>query len=177
MAATLVAWAAVRQVTDAVSPSTVLPLPSAVAIADQRSEIVQSPAPTHPGGEAKPDRADKPRNRAKPDIVTEPPAAAPPPAIQEPAEDAENPEAEEDTERSPTVTEAYELKGGVVTVRYSGSATRLISATPNSGFDVDVHDGGPGKVDVRFRSDDHESRLVTRVRDGAPEPQREERPR
>lgn len=76
-----------------------------------------------------------------------------------------------------TTTEAYDLTGGLVTVRYQGGSTTLVSAAPNSGFGVEVNDGGPDKVDVRFRSERHESRLVTRVRDGAPDPQRDERRR
>ena len=138
LSATLVAWAAVRQVTDEVSPAQTLPFPSAVALADEET------GPRAPVAEQEQEDA----------------AAAGEPA----------PEA-------PAVTEAYNLTGGVVTVRYRGETTTLVSATPNSGFGVEVNDGGPGKVDVRFRSDRHESRLVTRWRSGAPDPQREERPR
>ena len=119
LAATLVAWGAVRLVADQVAPGTVAPLPTAVALSE--------------GQESAPE-----------------PSAT---------------------------TQAYDLVGGVVTVRYQGTSTRLVEASPNSGFVVEVNDGGPGKVDVRFRSDEHESRFVTRLRDGNPDPQREERPR
>lgn len=142
LSATLVAWAAVRQVTDEVSPAQTLPFPSAVALAD---EGATPPAPV----------AEQEQEQEQEE------AAAP----ARPAPEA------------PAVTQAYDLTGGVVTVRYRGETTTLVSATPNSGFGVEVNDGGPGKVDVRFRSDRHESRLVTRWRDGAPDPQREERPR
>lgn len=77
-----------------------------------------------------------------------------------------------------SATEAYTLVGGVVTVRYlAGGSTELVQAAPSSGFLMDVHDGGPDKVEVRFRSDDHESRLVAQLRSGTPAPRIEERGR
>ena len=141
LSATLVAWAAVRQVTDEVSPAQTLPFPSAVVLAEATTApdpVAEQSATPAPGAPA----------------ATETPAAG-----------------------AQAVTEAYNLTGGVVTVRYRAGATTLVSATPNSGFGVEVNDGGPEKVDVRFRSDRHESRLVTRWRDGAPDPARDERPR
>ena len=148
LAATLVAWGAVRQVTAEVSPRPVLPLPAGVEIA----QIAPS-EDTAPGRQA----------------AARSGGGAPPPDAQ-PAEPAEEP--------APVgVTEAYRLQGGVVTVRYRGSATTLAGATPNSGFVVEVHDSGPEKVDVRFESEGHESRLVTRMRDGQPDAEREERAR
>lgn len=134
-AATLVAWAAVRQVAAEVAPPGVLPLPAVAAV--------------------------------------EAPTAAPPAA----ASDQPGAPPTEDAPTARAVTEAYTLTGGVVTVRYRGGRTTLVGATPNSGFEVDVHDSGPDEVEVRFRSDDHESRLVTRWTAGAPRPQRDERPR
>ena len=135
LVATLVAWAAVRQVTNQVSPTSLLPVPAAVDVADLASE--------QPAGD----------------------------------QQAEEPEESEGPGTAPAVTEAYDLAGGVVTVRYRNGTARVVTATPNSGFDVDVNDGGPEKVDVRFRSDAHESRLVTRWRNGSPDPERDERPR
>jgi hypothetical protein len=143
--ATLVAWGAVRQVTAEVSPTAVLPVPSAVAIADDVSEQGNPANPPAAGGQAN----GQPRD----------------------------PEAGNDPQAEPATTEAYELAGGVVTVRYVDGTARLVSAAPTSGFDVDVNDGGPDKVDVRFRSDAHESRLVARWRGGAPDAQRDERSR
>jgi hypothetical protein len=134
LGATLVSWAAVRQVTAEVSPSQTLPFPSAVALAD--------------------------------DPVAEPDTTAPAPTAP----------AEPDTD-APATTESYRLTGGLVTVRYRGTATTLVSAAPNSGFGAEVNDTGPEKVDVRFRSDGHESRFSTRLRGGTPDPQTEERAR
>lgn len=133
--ATLIAWAAVSQVTEEVSPQAVLALPRAATIADGSSPPRSSEGAQVPGGR------------------------------------------EEQPSEAVTVTEAYDLVGGVVTVRYRGMSAELVEASPDSGFVMDVHDPGPEKVDVRFRSDGHESRLVTRVRAGAPDPETEERPR
>ena len=52
----------------------------------------------------------------------------------------------------------YQLVGGSVGIRFENGAARLLWATPNSGFSVETSNDG-GTVDVRFRSDDHESRL------------------
>ena len=180
--ATLVAWGAVRQVTDQVSPTAVLPLPSAVAIADEPD--------VQPTAGATPDRPRRRRNQVA-DLPTEPRPESPRPAEPTDQEVSANPPNEEtrpggqnadeetgnNTQAQPATTEAYELVGGVVTVRYDNGTVRLVSATPNSGFDVDVNEGGPDEVDVRFRSDSHESRLETRWRDGRPDPEREEEPR
>jgi hypothetical protein len=132
LGATLVSWAAVRQVTAEVSPSQTLPFPSAVVLADDPIAAPDAPAPAPPA----------------------------------------DPDADE-----PATTESYVLTGGLVTVRYRGTTTTLVSAAPNSGFGAEVNDAGPEKVDVRFRSDGHESRFATRLRDGTPDPQTEERPR
>lgn len=176
IAATLVGWVAVRQVTDQVSPATVLPLPSAVALVEGSSETaVVTPAATDAATAGPRRKGRRPnvqteqnRPRTHDDGVAGTPTSPPP---------QPDPPAPQENPQPAAVTEAYELVGGAVTVRYRDGSTTLISATPNSGFDVDVNDGGPEKVDVRFRSDEHESRLVTRWRAGAPDPRREEQPR
>ena len=168
--ATLVAWAAVRQVTDEVSPQAAFPLPNDVALA------APSPTPTD-APQTRPPR-NRPRRQQQPSATTPPvqPTQRPadPPPVTEPPVGAEDPEPEPEPE---TRTEAYELTGGFVTVRYSGTKTYLVQATPNSGFVVEINERGPDKVDVRFESDRHESRLVTRIHDGQPDTQREEKPR
>lgn len=147
-AATLIAWAAVSQVAQEVSPQAVLPLPTTAAIAD----VSATAAPSEDQQVAKQQSA-----RTATEVADD--------------------EAPPDEPAPQTATEAYDLVGGIVTVRYSGTSTDLVQASPESGFIADVKDQGPGKVDVRFRSDDHESRLVTRLRNGAPDPDVEERPR
>ena len=74
-------------------------------------------------------------------------------------------------------TEGYELTGGVVTVRYVDGTTTLVQATPRSGYEMDVKSRGPAEVEVRFRSDAHESRFVALWRAGAPVVERDERAR
>lgn len=196
-AATLIAWAAVSQVAEQVAPQAVLPLPRTAAIADlspteseaavvqrdddqdtrpkrkkKQTESAQSPAP---GAGGQQDPAD-----TEPDPEPEPEPESPPhddTADKPPAEPKDEPEPAEQEQSSAPITEAYDLVGGVVTVRYSGTSTTLVEASPESGFVAEVNEGGPDKVDVRFRSDEHESRLVTRIRDGEPDPEREERSR
>ena len=196
LAATLVAWGAVRLVADQVSPGAVSSLPTAVALADVDlaaggSEDTAGATPrASPQPQARPTgEGTAPARPARGDAGTggDPGPAGESPAAQTPADEpaADDPAPQppsggdggEAQEPDPVTTRAYDLVGGVVTVRYQGTSTRLVEASPNSGFVVEVHDGGPGKVDVRFRSDEHESRFVTRVRDGSPDPQREERPR
>ena len=128
VAATVVASAAVRQVTDVVGPPAPLPLPAGASAAPQPTEE----APVRPSASVAP-------------------AAA------------------------PQRTESYRLVGGAVTVGFRAGATRLVQAAPASGFVVEVRDRGPGKVDVRFTSDRHESRIVVRWRDGRPDVERDER--
>lgn len=171
--ATLIAWAAVSQVTQEVSPQAVMPLPTTAAIADL------SPTPASSEGTQVAGEGRRPADgtQARQPTPTSPAATQPEQdgnGETEPPEAEDRPDAPEETS---TVTEAYDLVGGVVTVRYRGTSANLVEASPESGFVAEVRDGGPGKVDVRFRSDDHESRLVTRVRAGEPDPDIEERPR
>ena len=52
----------------------------------------------------------------------------------------------------------YQLVGGSVGIRFENGAAHLLWATPNTGFNVETS-SDDGTVDVRFRSEDHESRL------------------
>jgi hypothetical protein len=70
----------------------------------------------------------------------------------------------------------YQLVGGSVGVRFENGAAHLLWATPNSGFSVDSR-GGSTNVDVRFRSDSHESRLKAFWGDNGPEQEIEEQDR
>ena len=174
LAATLVAWGAVQQVTAEVSPTPVLPLPTAAAVAAADTSGPPARAAAEPSDAATPRRTPSADPAARPTRTQ--PARTPTPATSERPGDDPRPASPVPQEPAAT-TEAYRLQGGLVTVRYKGAATSLVGATPNSGYVVEVNDSGPGKVDVRFRSDEHESRLVTRVRDGRPDAQREERAR
>jgi cytoskeletal protein RodZ len=52
----------------------------------------------------------------------------------------------------------YQLVGGSVGVHFENGAAHLLWATPATGFSVESRGHG-SEVDVRFRSDSHESRL------------------
>lgn len=205
VAATFIAWAAVRQVTNQVSPQAVLPLPQADVIADVApsqppstdAEVAQENREPgdrvggnragETGGGNNAGAADPPRDPdgagddAGAADADDPPAhpANPPRRDEEPDRAEEEPQQEEEAEppAPATFTEAYDLVGGVVTIRYRGASATLLEASPESGFVAEVNDGGPDKVDVRFRSDDHESRIVARVHEGQPDPEIEERSR
>lgn len=58
----------------------------------------------------------------------------------------------------PAEDRTYRLTGGTVGVRFERGAARLLWATPQPGFRVETRRSSP-RVDVRFESEDHESRL------------------
>ena len=67
---------------------------------------------------------------------------------------------------APPEERTYDLVGGMVAIRFENGAARLLWATPKPGFRVERRDDGSGQVDVRFESDDHESRLRAWWEDG-----------
>ena len=68
----------------------------------------------------------------------------------------------------------YDMVGGSVGVRFENGAARLLWATPAAGFRAERRGEG-GDVDVRVRSDTHESRLRA-YWDSGPQAEVEERP-
>jgi hypothetical protein len=68
----------------------------------------------------------------------------------------------------------YDLIGGSVGVRFENGTARLLWATPAAGFRAERR-GGDDDVDVRFRSDTHESRFRA-FWDNGPRAEVEERP-
>ena len=72
------------------------------------------------------------------------------------------------TTTSPPSTEirSYGLVGGSVTVEVGASTVRLAGASPKAGFSVEVENAGPEKVEVEFKSDDHESQFSGEFKDG-----------
>ncbi len=70
-------------------------------------------------------------------------------------------------------TRTFHLVGGSTAISFSAAEVRVLWATPNPGFDVDVGSGGPG-VRVEFETDDAESRIDAWWDDG---PQQEIRER
>ena len=90
-----------------------------------------------------------------------------PPATSRPATTATAPPAPTPEDRT------YQLVGGTVGVRFENGTARLLWATPKPGFRVESG-GSSDRVDVRFRSDDHESRLRA-FWDNGPQTEVEER--
>jgi hypothetical protein len=76
---------------------------------------------------------------------------------------------------APAEDRTYQLVGGSVGVRFENGEAHLLWATPNTGFSVDAS-GSSSDVDVRFRSDSHESQLKA-YWDGGPQREIEENPR
>lgn len=56
-------------------------------------------------------------------------------------------------------TATYTSIGGSVTVRLQNGALSLVSATPAAGFTIDSSTNRADRVEVRFRNDDHDSRI------------------
>lgn len=78
------------------------------------------------------------------------------------------------TSPPPTEIRSYGLVGGSVTVEVGASTVRLAGASPKAGFSVEVENAGPEKVEVEFKSDDHESQFSGEFKDGVFVPKIEE---
>ena len=83
------------------------------------------------------------------------------------------------TTTGPPATEirSYELIGGSVTVEVGPNTVHLAGASPKAGFSVEVENSGPEKVEVEFKSDDHESQFSGEFKDGVFVPKIEEEAR
>lgn len=66
------------------------------------------------------------------------------------------------------------MVGGVVTVEVGSDTVHLAGASPKSRFSMDVEDSGPRKVEVEFKSEEHESKFSGEFRDGRFVPEIEE---
>ncbi len=75
------------------------------------------------------------------------------------------------------VTRTFDLQGGTVQARCDGSAISLGYATPKDDFELTVHDQGPAELSVRFRGEEHESRLDATCVNGTPSGRVREDPR
>jgi hypothetical protein len=58
------------------------------------------------------------------------------------------------------------LVGGTVTVQVMGNNVTLIAAVPLSGFTADIEKAGPSKVEVKFKSANHESKFKAEISGG-----------
>jgi cytoskeletal protein RodZ len=103
------------------------------------------------------EEANEPAEEANEPAENENEHAAPPPPTAPPAPPTSQPA---------TSTQTFSLTGGTVTVTCAGNAITLNSATPNAGFTIDKQENEDGQVEVRFRNDDHESRLQVACQNG-----------
>ena len=152
-------------------------------LAVQQLARLESPTPT--GSNVEPQAApaptvqptEAPENEAAENEEAENEAADNEPAENEPAdnEPAENDPADNHDEQSPepaptsapaSSTRVFSLTGGTVSVTCTGNAISLNSATPAAGFTIDSEQKDGGRVEVRFRSDSHESRLEVSCHNG-----------
>ena len=166
LVATLVAWRGVTVVADEVTESR----PSSLSddeVAQGAGDTTTSTAPaqtssttatTTSGSPAPPGpQPSAPGNPATPAPTaaptTSPPATAPPPSPPAPSSE----------------TRTFDLVGGTVVVQFHGNGTvGLVSSQPKPGFERELHDAGPEKIDVEFESETHKSRLVARWEAGSP---------
>ncbi len=96
-------------------------------------------------------------------------------AENEAAENEDNDE-DEDEDEAPapapptgatTTSRTFSLIGGTVSVTCTGNVISLNSATPKSGFTVETErKDDRQKIEVRFRSETHESRIEVRCQNG-----------
>jgi hypothetical protein len=139
LVSTGVAYAAVQMVSGSVVEGQHEPLTSTSAGPGPTSPLV-SPAPDSPSP-----RAAGPSPSPVAIMPTSPPARSTPAP---PAQQAS------------TSTRTFTLIGGTTQLTCTGDAISLDWATPNSGFWVETGtENGGATIEVRFRSDTHESRL------------------
>ena len=75
-----------------------------------------------------------------------------------------------ETTQPPAASSAktFELRGGRVNATCTSSVIQLVWATPNAGYQVEIQKSGPDEIEVRFRTDEHESRVRARCSAGLP---------
>ena len=98
------------------------------------------------------------------------PGATPPPASASPSPTGTSSTTTTITAAPSSFTRTTILEGGTVTVRFTAPSTvEFVSAVPSDGFTVEVEHSGPDQVEVRFRSENHESRYRAQWSDGEPD--------
>lgn len=132
------------------------------AVAGQVTEPLSPPI-----SQAGVDQALKQQGQATPSVSPSPsqsaasptPAATPVPPAPAPAPSG-NPAPNPPPPPATTNTQTFSLIGGTASVSCTGSQVTLNWATPKSGFQVETGTASGGaQIEVKFRSDTHESRL------------------
>lgn len=146
LAGTLLATVIVYEAVNAVAGQVTEPLspPISQAGVDQalkhQGQATPSPSPSQSASSPTPTATPRPPTPAPPPGGT--PAPSPPPVS------------------ATTNTQTFSLIGGTASVSCTGGQITLNWATPKSGFQVETGTSNGGtQVEVRFRSDTHESRL------------------
>ena len=160
LVATVAAGLLVMAGVDAVADDVADPSPAAVAPTDERAAATSTTAtgvPPATGPAASPASP-----TTTPTASARPPASAPtattvPAAAPVTTTTAPTPEPE------PGEVKTFNGEGGSVSIRFRSTSVELVVATPASGYAVDVEDSGPARVRVRFRGDDHETRIEARA--------------
>jgi cytoskeletal protein RodZ len=71
---------------------------------------------------------------------------------------------------APATTATFSGVGGSITVRLQNGTLSLVGTSAAGGFSVQVNQGGGQRVEVVFRSDDHETRVRVDVSGGSMDP-------
>ncbi|MEQ1872759.1 MAG: hypothetical protein ABL953_03445 [Ilumatobacteraceae bacterium] len=85
-----------------------------------------------------------------------------------------NPASSTPTTLASPVTRVFAGEGGTITVRLQGNNLTLVSYAAASGFSVEVQHSSGDRVEVRFESTSHETRIRIDLENGAMDPSVEE---
>jgi hypothetical protein len=76
----------------------------------------------------------------------------------------------------PPTTSVFSGEGGSVTVRLQGGSLTLVSYSANAGFAIDIQHSGGDRVEVRFESSNHRTRIRVDLEGNSMVPSIEEDP-
>ncbi|MEY2464474.1 MAG: hypothetical protein QOH64_2612 [Acidimicrobiaceae bacterium] len=158
--------AAARQVGATAQPAA-LPAatPSTTETAAASASTDASQPPAVPTSSTRPPQS----ATAPPEEPVDPGPATPGPNSNESSSESDHSTASgPDPAPSPGPTTSYNLQGGSIGVRCSGSSIALVYSSPAPGFSAEVESAGPSEVDVRFESDNHRSRIKVQCSSGSP---------
>jgi len=150
--ATAISWAVVQAVSTAVVDQPPAPLSHGAVSSELRSpgspELVdESPSPSEKASTAEPTAAPTAAATAPPSQPA-PPPVHPAPSPTPPASSG------------PTTTRTFTMVGGTAQLSCTNNQISLNWATPNQGYWVETGSSDSGQtIDVKFRSDSHESEL------------------
>lgn len=78
------------------------------------------------------------------------------------------------TSNTPPVTRVFSGIGGTITVRMENNTLTLVSYSASAGYSAEIDDSSGDRVEVRFESPDHETRVRVEIEDGEMKPEIEE---